>query len=449
MDRLPSPVVRLLRSYPYALLFSVLAVLLGVVFCLRERSDWEDVYIPAAERFLAGKDVFRQSYMYPPLPAFLVAPCTLLAKLPARLVYYTIDVASIGVLLLGAWRLSGGRRLQGDPTVPRREHVIFWLGLLCGLAYINDGLHSMDLIVSALVIGGCLLLDRTRFDAGAGLFGLAAGLKCTPLLWGPYLAWRGRRRAAVIVFAVALAVNFVPDLVVAPPKGTPRLVRWVGRYLAPMTNANHDPGTWGSSIIHNHSVAGVCNRWLTAEATWQDGLLRPQRSENRVSPTVLKLVTYSVCLLLVLAAVFACGKRNPLGATTESGGSMRWALEYSLVLLLMVLLSPQSSKSHYCTLVLPGFCVARLAVERRDRVLGLLLIGSIGAAMFSGQDLWGVLGRQWRDYVTDSALWYSNVFWETVLLFAACCYARGWVVTASDKSLRHVEDGPAPSAKAA
>ena len=39
----------------------------------------------------------------------------------------------------------------------------------------------------------------------------------------------------------------------------------------------------------------------------------------------------------------------------------RWCrlsrLEFSLVFILMMLLSPQSSKPHFCTLLLPAFCL--------------------------------------------------------------------------------------------
>jgi hypothetical protein len=82
----------------------------------------------------------------------------------------------------------------------------------------------------------------------------------------------------------------------------------------------------------------------------------------------------------------------------------------------MLLLSPMSSKTHYCVLFLPGFCVARLALERRDRLLGLLLAAAIAAGLLSNKDLWG-------EPLYTLALWYGSVTWAAVWLLIGCGYA--------------------------
>jgi hypothetical protein len=94
-------------------------------------------------------------------------------------------------------------------------------------------------------------------------------------------------------------------------------------------------------------------------------------------------------------------------------------MEYSLVLTLMLLLSPMSSLAHFCTLVLPGFCLARLAVRQGGRLPWALLVL---AALCSLLPHKGLLGE--RGYTV--ALWYGGVMWNAVLLFAGC--AVGLVV---------------------
>ena len=91
-------------------------------------------------------------------------------------------------------------------------------------------------------------------------------------------------------------------------------------------------------------------------------------------------------------------------------------MEYSLVLVLMLLLSPMSSKPHFCTLVVPGLCLARLAVERRDRLLMCVMAVAIGAGLLSNKDLWGA-------HIYDFALWYGSVFANAVVLYLGCVYA--------------------------
>jgi hypothetical protein len=290
------------------------------------------------------------------------------------------------------------------------------LGLLAGIYYVLDTLSNQqtDLVLAALLVGGCLLLVRGR-DVWAGVsFGVAAGMKCTPLLWAPYLAWRRRWWAAGMVIVVAVGINLLPDLTHPPPEGKSRLSQWVAVYLRPLAGADRDPGVWGSAINFNHSVAGVCNRWLTYERVPQGGDLVPAPRPDRISAVVLKVIVYSACLLFALAAILAAQRRTgvsapPVGRTLLSGE----AGEFGLVLILMLLLSPMSSKPHFCTLLLPGFFLARAAVERRDLLPRCLLAAAIVAGLLSNKDLVSRL-------VYDATVWYGSVFWNAVLLFAGC-----------------------------
>src|SRR5438874_1333 len=111
-------------------------------------------------------------------------------------------------------------RSPGLPGTSGRRTVVTWvrshpylvcfavvcLGLACALPYVLSVMdhQQTDLLIAALLIGGCLALQRARALSAATLFGLAAGMKCTPLLWAPYLAWRGRWKAAAWLVAVAV-----------------------------------------------------------------------------------------------------------------------------------------------------------------------------------------------------------------------------------------------------
>jgi len=395
-----------IRRRPYTVLLTLVLLGLAVSFCRRTETDWDDVYLPAARHLRAGEPVVPDRYLYPPVSAWLAIPFTQLPHLPGKMAWYAVNVVSLLVVLTGAWHLTGGGRLQGDPPVPRREHLILLLGLLAGLYYAFDALTNQqtDLVIAALVVGGCLLLARGRDLGAAASFGVAAGMKCTPLLWAPYLAWRGRWRAAAAVVAVAVGINLLPDLTHPPADGEGRLKQWAVTYLKPMAGTSHDPGTWGSCINFNHSVAGVSNRWLTAYRDWQGDDFEIAPLPDRVSARVLKIIVYSACLLFVTAALFAARRRA--GGAPPAG-------EYGLVLILMLMLSPMSSKPHFCTLLLPGFFLARAAVERRDLLPRLLLGGAILAGLVSNKDLVGRLAY-------DTVIWYGSVFWNAVLLFAGC-----------------------------
>ena len=71
---------------------------------------------------------------------------------------------------------------------------------------------------------------------------------------------------------------------------------------------------------------------------------------------------------------------------------MARAAEFGIVLTLMLLLSPMSSKPHFCTLFLPGFCLARLAVNRSSRAAALAVGVAAVTALASNKD---PLGADW------------------------------------------------------
>ena len=132
-----------------------------------------------------------------------------------------------------------------------------------------------------LLIGGCFCLHRARSLAAATCFGLAAAMKCTALLWAPYLVWRGRPRAAAWLACVALGVNLLPDLVSRPASGRLWLAEYGQRYLRPLTEPGHYLGTWGSdpNVQPTFAAETTCPPANT-RATWTTAA-RHSRSSRR------------------------------------------------------------------------------------------------------------------------------------------------------------------------
>ena len=61
--------------------------------------------------------------------------------------------------------------------------------------------------------------------------------------------------------------------------------------------------------------------------------------------------------MLLLAVLLVCGRPFRAIAEELDGDIKPWNV--AIVLLLMLLLSPMSSKAHFGTLIVPGFCLAR------------------------------------------------------------------------------------------
>jgi type IV secretory pathway VirB3-like protein len=413
--------LKALGSRPYTLAAVVFCAILLIPACLHKRADLVGVYIPAAQRLTTGEDLYQHAYLYPPFHAWVLLPLVHLPPLEARFIWFALNALAALILIWSAWKLSGGRRLEGTPGPAWQEHLIFGVGLLCSFSYVLDGFTNQlsDLIVAALVIVACRALLSRRDGVAGGLLGLAAALKCTPLLWTGYLIWRQRWLAAVLVVVFAIGADLIPDLTHPPDLPTSRLENWGRRFLLPMADRGHDFGAWACGVNGNHSLGGVTNRWMTYDYCWQDGDMTVFPRHQRVDPLVQKAVALGSMLFCVLVALICSWKwrnRPNLPAhRPDIAGVPPEALEFSLVLILMVLLSPQSSKPHFCILLLPAFCLARIAVVQRSRLLLALLSAAAACGLIANKDL---VGEQIYDWV----LWHGLITLATLLLFAGCSW---------------------------
>jgi hypothetical protein len=376
----------------------------GIPFLTRHHSEWDDVYRAAGRRLLAGESLYpiNTSYAYPPLTAALVAPLADAPTALARAVWYAINVAFIGGLIVCAWRIT-------QTTTMVREPTVFWLGLAIGLPFVLHALshQKIDAIVTAIVIGGCFALTRQRPFVAAICFGLAAAVKCTPLLFAPYLLLKGRPAAALLVLIVAVSANLLPDAIVRPTDATCHLEKWFQFYIAPMLKPDYTPGVWASEIVYNQSLMGAANRWTST--TWHITDKVAIEAMPPLMPTAeLKRLQYGVFAGIASIALAAMirGRRRSQAIAWECG----------LVISAMLLLSPMSSVPHFATLLLPGWLLTRAVVIEQRWELLPFLGGMFLGAMSSNKDLLGA-------NLYTLSLWYGSVMSTAIFAFAGCIVA--------------------------
>ena len=136
---------------------------------------------------------------------------------------------------------------------------------------------------------------------------------------------------------------------------------------------------------------------------------RPAVSARSVLAIVAPIAV--VILALSFAAMLWPPRAGPAGGLPQPA-----AIEYAMVMCLMLLLSPMSSSTHFNILVLPGFCIARLALATRDRMLWAAL--SIAGLLFALTN---------KDLVREPAyavlVWAGSTTIGTLLLWWACVWA--------------------------
>ena len=181
-------------------------------------------------------------------------------------------------------------------------------------------------------------------------------------------------------------------------------IRSLPAHVAPLTQAGHLPVMGFTGPNFNHSVAGVTTRWLIFERVWKDGDFTIAYRSTPARLVTLRVIVYATMALLVIVVV-AVVRRLPRGRSPAG--------EFALVLLLMPLLSPVSSKPHFAVLLLPGFFLARAAVEQTERWPRVLLAAAIAAGLVSNKDLVG-------GFVYDNVIWRGSVLWNTIFVLAGC-----------------------------
>jgi hypothetical protein len=410
-----------MRKRPYTVGLGLLLLVFSVGFLGRDEPEWESVFLRAAAQLWRGEDIYARgsAYLYPPFMAWAHLPFLPLPALLKRVAWLGVNVLCLTALLRWGWRLAGGGRLQGSASVPWQEHAAALAGFLCGIVHIQNCLahRQVDVVIAWTVAGGCLLLQRGHSGTGAAAFGVAAASKCTPLLWCPYLLWRGRFAAALWLVCVAVGVNLAADLVHASPTGQPWLVEFGQRWLRPLAAPTHEVGTWGSDVVYNQSLAGAGQRWLTTTLTWAAHDCEVHPRPQRPSPAVLRWVVYGVELGLVLLILLACGR--PFRSNRPASDAARHGLECGIVVALMLLLSPMSSKAHFGILVIPAFCLGRAALRLRSTTLWALLALAVVLGITSTKDPLG-------ERLYTLFLWCGATTWQTLALLAGCVLGVRW-----------------------
>jgi len=409
--------LRLGRS-PFGVLAATLTIVLAVQAQTLSKSEWQNVYVVAADRLISGEDIYQSgtNYLYPPLFALLAVPAAWVPEWASRLLWSCLSIPAMFAAILCAWRIASGPAVNALKASLRGESGAFAAGLVVGLTYfLNAASHQQtDLIIAGLVIGGATLLATGRDAAGAASLALASAAKATPLLWAPYLVWRGRWIASFVVAGGTIALNLLPELVASPPEGGTWTGEWLTRFVLSSQQLNIAAGTWGSAIEYNQSLMGTLQRLISTVP----GFMAPNGLVTEW-PWLPAQVVRGLGYLLMASAItvsLAASWRSRRAGPSSDDRPGRFAWEFSIVLTLMLLMSPMSSRAHFGILILPAFCLARAWLTTRDRVCAVILAAVVPLTLVANKDPVGA-------FVYDAFLWVGATTFSAILLWIGCVRA--------------------------
>jgi hypothetical protein len=358
----------------------------GVLYC---RHYWDEapgltLYVEAAQCMLNGAPLqsCNPTFTYPPIFALVTIPLVPLPMVLQNLAWYLVTLGSI----LGCIALSAriAQRLVPDDWSDRDLGWLYGVGGLLSLKFIFAaiGNQSYDALVVLLVLGGLAgLADDRRAWAGTSL-ACAAALKATPVLFLPYLLVKRHYRAAAAMALVLVVACILPDLIFMVGRRSADgnyFLGWLHQVAAPALTEKLDgnPHTfWFASNPNNNSLRGLVGLFLY---------------DNSVQFKYALYSIYTVYCIFVALLVLRTGN-TPAGL----------AIDGSLLLLSLLLLSPMTSQSHYIAVILPVFAI--VAIWRKGdvtlrKLAGCFLVVHLILTNATSKDLVGRTITLWaKDY---------------------------------------------------
>lgn len=349
------------------------------------------LYVLTAQRMRQGEAIYRperitEQFTYPPLFALPFIPLTQLPEPAQRGLWYLLNCAA---LLLIVCCLE--KRLRPALVPARVPGWVYWslVVVLAGrhvLSALENQSHDLLLLLCVMLAIDALCGARGKT---AGVWaGLGAALKVVPLLFAPLFVWQRRWLSCLTLMGSLAVLSILPDLLYPAKDGTCWLCSWYTNFLQTV-----HPGQAATSAAWtpwnqlNQSLAGTIYRLFSVPNAAKAGDCDVCLWE--LDRTVLRGLTMAAQLAVLVGLWWFTRRRR--GPSLPEGERGYLALgEGAALVTAVTLLSPMSSKSLFCMLLLPtAFCLADFLHRRRDGLTGLALVLTLVLGTLTVKDVVG------------------------------------------------------------
>ena len=342
-----------MRSSHVLLAALLLAGVYAFTFRVSEKMADFEVYWRGASRAAAAEPLYRaddEHYQFKYLPAFaiLTIPLSALPLATAKVTWFLVSASLLVILVSISLRLLPEVR---RPPALIVALVIVALGKFFGHELI---LGQVNVLFGVLAVGALLAMRRGHEGLAGALIALTMAIKPYGVLFLPWLVARRRTSSIATAVATAVGIALLPVAIYGFSEAVALHREWwrTVNETTPSNLLNPD----------NVSFASMWVKWLGAGTT----------------ATSLAVIT---ALAAVTAAVMVFLRRG--------GAAFPEALEGSLLLLLVPLLSPQGW-DYVLLLAAPAIVVL---ANYGDRLPTGLQAAVVVAALTMGLSLFDVMGR--------------------------------------------------------
>jgi Glycosyltransferase family 87 len=360
--------------------------------------DYE-LWYATGKRVLAGDEIYffragKYDFMYPPPCALFLAAASLLGQ--GGLIFLLVAINS------AAWFCSA--KLSVTVATGNRGTINPWLYLIPSLlviVYIWSSYHlgQPHLVLLALMLGSFVALRADREIAAGALIAIAAAIKAFPVLAIIYLVYRRYWKAAASLVAIVIfLLLIVPALFRGFERAWHDLEKW-GAGMLKYSEVTVGQRPMRSYTWKNQSLVGVSNRLLRRVDA--DAASAPHTpvyvNIADLNFPVVNAIIISVALALGILFVAVMPPREMRTAESD-------VIEFALVLLLMLMITPLSFGYFYSWLMLPFAVVTQRLLAGKGSAIWWWTLPALALLAIGIQS-------------PRRAQLYGNTFFATLLLF--------------------------------
>lgn len=344
-------------------------------------------------------------FIYPPLPAILLAIPSWFGKIPLYIV--------LSVLNAVAWWYTGmfSNAMTGSGHRPGR-----WLEALPAVVTVTFVFDQFDLgqpnlVLLAMMLWGFWLLQHQRYWFAGFLFALATAIKVFPIAVLPYLVWRRKWAAVVATVAFTAILLYV---VPAPIRGFERNAAELATWYQGMVGTSSEKGFGQRDEQNwswvNQSLIAVTHRLVRPINYNQEDPNKPPRTMNiiDVDYRTANWIVLAVSALLGLGFVAVMPQQARRTARSD-------AEELGILFCLMTVASPLARQYYFMWLFFPmTVLMHRAAFDERANVrLGTwLALGVAGILMLLSLPWFPNVIQAWGNNLIATAILAGALAWH-------------------------------------
>jgi glycosyl transferase family 87 len=346
-------------------------------------------------------------FIYPPLPAVLLAPPAWFGKIFLYVCLSALNAA--------AWWMTGqlSNAMTGSGRAP--NPWLFALPSFVTITFIFDmyDLGQPNLVLLALMLYGFWLLREGRPWMGGCMFALATAIKVFPVAVLPYLVWRRQWKAVASTLVFLLVFLFVLP---APFRGFEHNVAELKTWYRGMVGSSSEKGFGQREEQNwswvNQSIIAVTHR-LTRPINYNQDDPQKQRPVKTMNVVDLSFQTAN---LIVVAISLAIGLgylavMPPASRRTERSD----AEEVGILFCLMTVASPLARQYYFMWLFFPmTVLMHRAAYDPRAavRVGTWALLAAAGILLLLALPLFPIDLQAWGNNLAATAVLAAGLVWH-------------------------------------